>query len=53
VGLDARKQAITLDDLLTMRSGLSFDNSEFSVEMWIDKPADPIRYILLSDGWRR
>jgi CubicO group peptidase (beta-lactamase class C family) len=46
VGLDARKQSITLDNLLTMRSGLAFDNSDFSVEMWIDKPADPIRHIL-------
>jgi CubicO group peptidase (beta-lactamase class C family) len=46
VGLDARKQAITLDNLLTMRSGLAFYNSEFSVEMWVDKPARPIRYIL-------
>ncbi|HEX7505157.1 MAG TPA: serine hydrolase [Polyangia bacterium] len=46
VGLEARKQAITLDNLLTMRSGLTFDNSVFSLEMWVDKPADPIRHIL-------
>ena len=45
-GLEARKQAITLDNLLTMRSGLAFDNGDFSVEMWIDNPSDPIRYIL-------
>lgn len=46
VGLDPRKQAITLEELLTMRSGLDVDNSVFSVEMWVDKPADPIRHIL-------
>jgi CubicO group peptidase (beta-lactamase class C family) len=45
-GLEARKQAITLDDALTMRSGLAFDNGDFSVEMWVDNPSDPIRYIL-------
>jgi CubicO group peptidase (beta-lactamase class C family) len=45
-GLEPRKQAITLDELLTMRSGLAFENSDFSVEMWIDNPSDPIRHIL-------
>jgi CubicO group peptidase (beta-lactamase class C family) len=45
-GLDPRKQAITFDNLLTMRSGLAMDNSDFSVEMWIDNPSDPIRHIL-------
>jgi CubicO group peptidase (beta-lactamase class C family) len=45
-GLDARKQAIALEHLLTMRSGLDFDNDVFSVEMWVEKPANPIRYIL-------
>lgn len=45
-GLEPRKQAITLDDALTMRSGLAFDNGDFSVEMWIDNPADPVRHIL-------
>jgi CubicO group peptidase (beta-lactamase class C family) len=45
-GLDARKQAITLHHLLTMRSGLTFSNDDFSVEMWIGNPADPIRHIL-------
>jgi CubicO group peptidase (beta-lactamase class C family) len=29
-----------------MRSGLSFDNDDFSIEMWVDKPAHPLRYIL-------
>jgi CubicO group peptidase (beta-lactamase class C family) len=45
-GLDPRKQAITLEHLLTMRSGLAFDNMDFSVEMWVDKPAHPVRHIL-------
>jgi Beta-lactamase class C and other penicillin binding proteins len=46
LGLDPRKLNITLEHLLTMRSGLQFSNDWFSVEMWVDKPADPIRYIL-------
>lgn len=45
-GLDARKQTITLHHLLTMRSGLTFSNDDFSVEMWVGNPADPIRHIL-------
>jgi CubicO group peptidase (beta-lactamase class C family) len=45
-GLDPKKAAITLEHLLTMRSGLDFDNDVFSVEMWVDKPSDPLRYIL-------
>lgn len=46
VGLDPRKLSITLEHLLTMRSGIAFDNDEFSVEMWVDNPSDPIRHIL-------
>jgi len=46
VGLPAAKQGITLEHLLTMRSGLNVDNSDFSLEMWVDNPADPIRYLL-------
>lgn len=45
-GLDARKAQITLHDLLTMRSGLEFDNEDFSIEMWVDKPKHPLRYML-------
>jgi len=45
-GLDPRKLSITIDDLLTMRSGLDIENDSFSVEMWIDNPSDPIRYLL-------
>jgi CubicO group peptidase (beta-lactamase class C family) len=29
-----------------MRSGLAFDNDDFSVEMWVGKPDAPVRYIL-------
>jgi len=46
VGLDPRKLTITLEHLLTMRSGLAIDNSDFSVAMWVDTPADPIRFLL-------
>jgi len=45
-GLDPRKAEITLRDLFTMRSGLAFDNDDFSVEMWVDKPSHPLRYML-------
>jgi len=43
---DIRKRSITFRDLLTMTSGLLFDNDDFSIEIYVDKPADPIRYIL-------
>lgn len=43
---DERKRAITFRHLLTMTSGLSFDNDVFSVEIYVDKPSDPARYIL-------
>jgi CubicO group peptidase (beta-lactamase class C family) len=45
-GLDRRKRDITLEHLLTMRSGIDFDNDVFSVEILVDKPRDPLRYIL-------
>jgi CubicO group peptidase (beta-lactamase class C family) len=45
-GLEAKKASITLNNLLTMRSGIAFDNDDFSVEMWVGKPDAPIRYIL-------
>lgn len=44
--LEPRKQAMTLDDILTMRSGLDIDNDHFSIELWVDKPRDPLRYLL-------
>jgi len=40
------KQAITLHQLLTMTSGIEFDNDVFSVEIYCDQPADPVKYIL-------
>ncbi len=43
---DSRKRDITLRHLLTMTSGLSFDNDDFSVEICVDKPRDPVKYIL-------
>jgi CubicO group peptidase (beta-lactamase class C family) len=45
-GLEPRKLAITLEHLLIMRSGIAFDNADFSVEMMVEKPANPLRYIL-------
>ena len=43
---DSKKKMITLRHLLTMTSGLSFDNDVFSIEIYADKPEDPIKYIL-------
>ena len=40
------KRLITLRNLLTMSSGLSFDNDVFSLEIYGDKPDDPVKYIL-------
>jgi CubicO group peptidase (beta-lactamase class C family) len=45
-GLDPRKRDITLRHLLTMRSGLDFSNDVFSMELWVGRPSDPLRYIL-------
>jgi CubicO group peptidase (beta-lactamase class C family) len=43
---DVQKRSITLQHLLTMKSGLAFDNDDFSVEIFADKPDDPVKYIL-------
>ena len=43
---DVQKRSITLQHLLTMCSGIAFDNDDFSVEIIADKPNDPIKYIL-------
>jgi len=43
---DPAKRQISLRHLLTMRSGIQFDNDVFSVEIHADRPDDPIRYIL-------
>ena len=45
-GLEAGKRAITLRHLLTMRAGLDFPEVDFSRELWVGQPADPIRTIL-------
>lgn len=45
-GLDQRKRAITLDNLLTMRSGLDVDNNDFYSDMLADEPGDRLRYML-------
>jgi CubicO group peptidase (beta-lactamase class C family) len=45
-GLEPRKLRITLEHLLTMRSGIAFDNADFSMEIMVDKPANPLHYIL-------
>jgi len=43
---DLRKREITVRDLLTMRSGLLFDNDDFSIEMYAGEPRDEIAHIL-------
>ena len=40
------KHTITLRNLLTMSSGLSFDNDVFSIEIYCDRPYDPVKFIL-------
>lgn len=42
---DPRKRAITLRHLLTMRSGIDFPNSDFSVELISEAPREQTRYI--------
>jgi len=43
---DNSKRSITIRHLLTMTSGLAFDNDDFSVEIYADEPGDPAKYIL-------
>jgi len=45
-GFPGPKQEIRLRDVLTMRSGLDFENQQFSMEMWVGNPPDPLRHIL-------
>lgn len=45
-GLDPKKSVITLEHLLTMRSGIEFDNLHFNIEMYTFDRADRLRYIL-------
>jgi CubicO group peptidase (beta-lactamase class C family) len=43
---DKVKRSITIHQLLTMTSGIAFENDVFAVEIHGDKPDDPIKYIL-------
>jgi CubicO group peptidase (beta-lactamase class C family) len=47
-GLDSRKRSITLRHLLTMTSGIAFDNDDFYVELWTDsdRRTGRLRYML-------
>lgn len=45
-GADPRTRSITLRHLLTMRSGIDFGNDDFSLEMLVGRPDDPVRHIL-------
>jgi len=45
-GLEPIKATITLQQLLTMTSGLDFDNLDFDLEMYTFHHSDPLRYIL-------
>lgn len=45
-GLDPIKSTIRLQQLLTMTSGIQFDNLDFDLEMYTFHHADPLRYIL-------
>lgn len=45
-GLGADKGAITLDHLLTMRSGLDLDNDYMAYDLTVRQPDDPLRYLL-------
>lgn len=43
---DPGKRGITFRHLLTMTSGILFENDDFTVELLVDRPADPVRHIL-------
>lgn len=45
-GLDPIKATITLQQMLTMTSGLQFDNVDFDLEMYTFHHCDPLGYIL-------
>lgn len=43
---DPKKKTITVEDALTMRTGIAFDNDSFSEEVLIEGTSDSLRYIL-------
>lgn len=43
---DSSRQSITLQHLLNMQSGLDLSNDNFSLELYVDKPSDPLRSFL-------
>lgn len=43
---DGSRDAITLDHLLNMESGLGVANEDFSLELYQDQPSDPLKYFL-------
>jgi CubicO group peptidase (beta-lactamase class C family) len=45
-GLEAKKKEITLEHLLTMRSGLDLDNEFMAYDLFIKEPEDPLRFLL-------
>ena len=45
-GDDRKKRLITLRHLLTMRSGIDFNNRDFDLELAIDAPKNQAKYIL-------
>jgi CubicO group peptidase (beta-lactamase class C family) len=44
--MEPAKHEITLRHLLTMSSGIAFDNEDFSIELLCDRPENGVRYIL-------
>jgi CubicO group peptidase (beta-lactamase class C family) len=45
-GLSDLKYAISVEHLLTMRSGLDLDNEHMAYELTVREPEDPLRYLL-------
>ncbi len=45
-GLGEQKQAITIEHLLSMRSGLDLSNEFMAYELTVKPPADPLRFLL-------
>lgn len=45
-GLDATRAGVTLRQLLTMSSGIHFDNTGFDLEMWASGEEDPLGVLL-------